>query len=86
MNMRNKKWENDFSPIEADGASYVDTVYSKAYLRHLFIAKEYLALQIASVHNLAFYLWLVKEARKHIIDGDFSAWKSKMVQQTSQRL
>ena len=86
MNMRNEKWKNDFSPIETDGASYVDAVYSKAYLRHLFIAKEYLALQIASVHNLAFYVWLVREARKHIIDGDFVSWKSKMVQQTSQRL
>jgi queuine tRNA-ribosyltransferase len=86
MNMRNKKWENDFSLIETDGASYVDTTYSKAYLRHLFIAKEYLALQIASIHNLAFYLWLVKEARQHIIAGDFSVWKLKMVQQLGQRL
>lgn len=86
MNMRNKKWENDFSPIETDGASYVDTTYSKAYLRHLFIAKEYLALQIASIHNLAFYLWLVKEARRHIIAGDFITWKSKMVKQLGQRL
>ena len=71
MNMRNKKWENDYSPIEADGASYVDTMYSKAYLRHLFHAQELLALQIASIHNLAFYLWLAGEARRHIIAGDF---------------
>ena len=86
INMRNKKWENDFSPIEADGASYVDTMYSKAYLRHLFHAQELLALQIASIHNLAFYLWLVKEARKHIIAGDFSTWKPMMVKRLSTRL
>lgn len=86
MNMKNRKWANDFSPIEADGASYVDTLYSKAYLRHLFAVDEILALQIASIHNLAFYLWLVKEARKHIIAGDFSEWKSKMVKQLSNRL
>jgi queuine tRNA-ribosyltransferase len=86
MNMRNKKWEDDYSPIEADGASYVDTMYSRAYLRHLFHAQELLALQIASIHNLAFYLWLVKEARKHIIAGDFSTWKPKMVEQVSTRL
>ena len=86
INMRNKKWENDFSPIEADGASYVDTMYSKAYLRHLFHAQELLALQIASIHNLAFYLWLAKEARKHIIAGDFSTWKPMMVKRLSTRL
>ena len=86
MNMRNKKWENDFSPIEADGASYVDTMYSRAYLRHLFHAQELLALQIASIHNLAFYLWLVGEARKHIIAGDFSTWKPAMVKRISTRL
>ena len=86
MNMRNKKWEADFSPIEPDGASYVDTLYSKAYLRHLFHAQELLAMQIASIHNLAFYLWLVGEARKHIIVGDFATWKPRMVQQISTRL
>ena len=86
MNMRNKKWEMDFSPIEADGASYVDTMYSKAYLRHLFHAQELLAMQIASIHNLAFYLWLVGEARKHIIAGDFSTWKPMMVKRLSTRL
>ena len=75
MNMRNKKWEDDYSPIEAEGASYVDTMYSRAYLRHLFHAQELLAMQIASIHNLAFYLWLAGEARKHIIAGDFSTWK-----------
>lgn len=86
MNMRNKKWENDFSPIEPDGCSFVDTAYSKAYLRHLFHAKELLALEIGTLHNLAFYLWLVKEARRHIIAGDFSSWKPKMVEQVSTRL
>lgn len=86
MNMRNKKWETDFSPIEEDGASYVDTQYSKAYLRHLFHAKELLAMQIASIHNLSFYLWLVQEARRHIIAGDFSAWKPMMIKKVSARL
>ena len=86
MNMRNKKWEKDYSPIEIDGASYVDTLYSRAYLRHLFHAEELLALQIASIHNLAFYLWLVKEARAHIIAGDFSTWKPAMVERLSTRL
>ena len=86
INMRNKKWETDFSPIEADGASYVDTLYSKAYLRHLFHAQELLAMQIASIHNLAFYLWLAGEARKHIIAGDFSTWKPMMVRKVSTRL
>ncbi|MDH8702211.1 queuine tRNA-ribosyltransferase [Dysgonomonadaceae bacterium PH5-43] len=86
MNMRNKKWEADFSPIEADGASVVDTLYTKAYLRHLFMVDEILALQIASIHNLAFYLWLVKEARKHIIEGDFSSWKQTMIPKLQYRL
>lgn len=86
MNMRNKKWASDFSPIQEDGASYVDTQYSKAYLRHLFISQELLAMQIASIHNLAFYLWLVREARKHIIQGDFKPWKEEMVQNVTRRL
>jgi queuine tRNA-ribosyltransferase len=86
INMKNKKWETDFSPIEADGASVVDTLYTKAYLRHLFHAQELLAMQIASVHNLAFYLWLVGEARKHIIAGDFSTWKPMMMKRISTRL
>ena len=86
MNMRNKKWATDFSPIEADGAADVDRLYSRAYLRHLFIAQELLALQIASIHNLAFYLWLVAEARRHILAGDFSVWKPAMVKQVSARL
>ena len=86
MNMKNKKWENDFSPIEEDGDSYVDTAYSKAYLRHLFHAQELLAMQIASIHNLSFYLWLVGEARKHIIEGDYTSWKATMMKRVSTRL
>ena len=86
INMRNAKWKDDFSPIEEDGASVVDTLYSKAYLRHLINANEILGLQIASVHNLAFYLWLVKEARKQIINGTFSTWKPQMIERVTQRL
>lgn len=86
MNMRNKKWEADFSPIDPDGHCTVDTYYSKAYLHHLIKVNEILGLQIASIHNLAFYLWLVKEARKHIVEGDFVLWKSGMVAQLSNRL
>lgn len=86
MNMRNKKWEYDFSPIDENGASFVDKIYSKAYLHHLIKVDEILGLQIASIHNLAFYLWLVKEARKHIIAGDFATWKAKMVVQMNNRI
>lgn len=86
INIRNKKWEADFSPVDPDAHSYVDTLYSKAYLHHLIKADEILALQIASIHNLAFYLWLVREARTHIIEGDFSTWKTRMVRQLSNRL
>lgn len=86
MNMRNKKWADDFSPIEADGASEVDRLYSKAYLRHLFVSQEILAMQIASIHNLAFYLWLVGEARRHVLSGDFKQWKDEMVVRVMQRL
>jgi len=86
INMRNKKWEDDFSPIEPNGASVVDTLYSKAYLHHLFHAKELLAMQIASIHNLAFYLWLVKEARHHIVNDDFALWKPQMVKKLAARL
>ncbi len=86
MNMRNRKWADDFSPLQEDGPSYVDHVYSKAYLRHLFIADEILALQIASIHNLTFYLWLVGEARRHILAGDFKAWKPEMVECVTRRL
>ncbi len=86
MNMRNAKWKDDFSELDPEGTCWADHFYSRAYLRHLFIAEELLALQIASIHNLSFYLWLVGEARKHIIAGDFSLWKPKMVEQISRRL
>lgn len=86
LNMKNKKWANDFSPIDTEGTSFVDTLYSKAYLRHLFIVNEILALQIASIHNLAFYLWLVKEARKHIIVGDFTIWKASIIEDVTRRI
>ncbi len=86
INIKNKKWEDDFSPIDDMAITYVDTYYSKAYLRHLFAAKEYLGKQIATIHNLGFYLWLVREARKHILAGDFNHWKNKMVKQMDKRL
>ncbi len=86
INIKNKKWEDDFSAIDEMGITYVDTYYSKAYLRHLFIAKELLGKQIASIHNLGFYLWLTREARKHILAGDFTEWKNKMVKQLDNRL
>ncbi|MDR1879535.1 MAG: tRNA guanosine(34) transglycosylase Tgt [Tannerellaceae bacterium] len=86
INIRNRKWEDDFSPVDADGHSFVDTLYSKAYLHHLVKAEEILGLQIASIHNLAFYLRLMKEARRHILAGDFTAWKREMVHQLSNRL
>jgi len=86
MNMKNEKWKDDFSPIDPNGHSFVDTQYSKAYLRHLFISNEYLALMIASQHNLAFYLWLVQTAREKIIDGTFSLWKDEMVKKVDVRL
>lgn len=86
MNMRNLKWADDFSPLWPGGPTYVDEVYSKAYVRHLFIANEILAMQIASIHNLGFYLWLVKEARRHIVEGDFPAWKNEMVDKLGRRL
>ena len=86
INIRNEKWKNDFSPLDEHGTASVDKTYSKAYLRHLFASKEILGLQIASIHNLAFYLWLVGEARKHINEGDFSTWKRNMVVQMNQRI
>lgn len=86
MNMRNKKWADDFSPLQEDGPSFVDRVYSKAYVRHLFVSQEILAMQIASIHNLAFYLWLVWEARKHILAGDFKSWKNEMMERVTHRL
>jgi queuine tRNA-ribosyltransferase len=86
MNMRNKKWENDFSPLEENGASAIDNSCTKAYLRHLFVTDEILALQIASIHNLAFYLRLVKNARKHIIEGDFTKWKAAVTPKIQNRI
>jgi queuine tRNA-ribosyltransferase len=86
INIDNKKWERDFSPIDETIDCAMSAYYSKAYLKHLLKAKEFLGLTIASVHNLAFYLWLVKEARKHIIIGDFSSWKNEMVVKMQQKL
>jgi queuine tRNA-ribosyltransferase len=86
INIKNKKWENDFSPVDADGTSFVDHQYSRAYLRHLFAARELLGGMIASQHNIAFYLWLVREARRHILAGDFSSWKAAMIPRVRQRL
>ena len=86
INIKNKKWENDLSPIDPNGKATVDLMYSKAYLRHLIISKELLGAQIASIHNLTFYLWLVKEARIKIIDGNFHEWKNKMVSKLVHRL
>lgn len=86
INIKNKKWEADFSPLDAAGLTFVDKEYSKAYLRHLFTANEYLGKQIATIHNLGFYLWLVREARRRILEGTFADWKSKMVRQMNNRL
>jgi queuine tRNA-ribosyltransferase len=86
INIKNKKWAHDFSPIDPEGTSYVDSFYSKAYLRHLIVAKENLAIQIATLHNLAFYLALMAEAREHILQGDFMAWKDSMIPKLSTRL
>ncbi|MCG8582237.1 MAG: tRNA guanosine(34) transglycosylase Tgt [Bacteroidales bacterium] len=86
LNMRNEKWKNDFSPVDPNGTSFVDHHYTKAYLRHLYVSKEMLAAQIGSMHNLSFYLWLVREARKHIIEGDFAQWKDVMVKKLTTRL
>ncbi|MDE6080271.1 MAG: tRNA guanosine(34) transglycosylase Tgt [Duncaniella sp.] len=86
MNMRNRKWADDFSPLQEDGPAFVDQVYTKAYVRHLFMADEILAMQIASIHNLAFYLWLVGEARRHIMEGDFATWKREMLEAVTRRL
>jgi len=86
INIKNKKWEDDFSPIDEMNITFVDTDYSKAYLKHLFSVNELLGKQIATIHNLGFYLWLVREARKRIIAGDFTIWKNKMVKQMDKRL
>ncbi|MGB3774057.1 MAG: tRNA guanosine(34) transglycosylase Tgt [Leeuwenhoekiella sp.] len=86
MNIKNKKWETDFSPLDAEGTVWVDQEYSKSYVRHLFKTNEMLARQIGTLHNLGFYMWLVREARKHILAGDFTPWKEKMVKQMDNRL
>jgi queuine tRNA-ribosyltransferase len=86
MNMKNKKWENDFSPLDPNGTSFVDSYYTKSYLRHLFVSKELLGMQIASIHNLAFYLWLVETARTKIEEGTFTEWKEQMVKKLDRRL
>lgn len=86
MNMKNAKWKEDFSPLDESGSSFVDTEYSKAYVRHLFVADEFLGKQIASIHNLAFYLDLVQTARKHILEGNFTQWKNQILPQLKQRL
>jgi queuine tRNA-ribosyltransferase len=86
INIKNRKWADDFSPVDEMGITFVDTEYSKAYLRHLFSVNEYLGKQIATIHNLGFYMWLVREARKHILAGDFKVWKEMMVKNMSQRL
>ncbi len=86
INIRNEKWKDDLSPIDAQLGGYASTFYSKAYLRHLIINKEILGAQIASIHNLTFYLWLVREARKHILEGDFAVWKNSMVKTVRSRI
>jgi queuine tRNA-ribosyltransferase len=86
INIKNKKWENDFSPIDPLGPSTVSLQYSKAYLRHMVISGELLGAQVASIHNLSFYLWLTRTARKHIIEGDFREWKNQMVNKLGARL
>jgi len=86
INIKNRKWMDDYSPIDISGNSFVDMQYSKAYLRHLIISGEMLGMQIASLHNLAFYLWLVKKAFEEIKSGTFTAWKEKMIPALSTRL
>ena len=86
INIRNKKWESDFSPIDENGVTFVDKVYTKAYLHHLVVCKEMLAAQIASEHNLAFYLDLVTQARAHIEAGDFNSWKNSVVKKLETRI
>jgi len=85
INIKNKKWEDDFSPIDEFNYSFVDVDYSKAYLRHLFTVNEILGKQIATLHNLSFFMWLMEESRKHILEGDFNSWKNKMIKQMDQK-
>ncbi len=86
MNMKNKKWEDDFNPIDENGTTFVDTFYTKAYLRHLIISGEMLGGQIASIHNLGFYVNLMKQAREKIKDGTFASWKKEMIEKLNQRI
>lgn len=86
INIKNEKWKNDFSPIDINGITFVDTFYTKAYLRHLVISNEMLAAQIASIHNLGFYLWLVKTARLNIINGNYTEWKKSLLPNLMQRI
>jgi queuine tRNA-ribosyltransferase len=86
INIKNRKWADDFSPLDPNGTSFVDAMYSRAYLRHLFAANEYLGKQVATLHNLGFYLWLVRQARKQIIAGTFASWKNDMVKKVQNRL
>jgi queuine tRNA-ribosyltransferase len=86
MNIRNRQWAGDFSPVDPDAHCFVDTAYTRAFLHHLFKADELLGLQIASIHNLAFYMWLLREARAHILAGDFTVWKKGIIDQLSNRL
>ncbi len=86
INLKNEKWKFDFSPVDTNGETFVDAQYSRAYLRHLFVAGEILGPMIASLHNLGFYLWLVREARKHIIMGDFAEWRNVMLEKVTRRL
>mgnify|MGYP002625020229 FL=1 len=86
INLKNEKWKSDFSPLDPGGESFVDTQYTRAYLRHLFVARESLGPMIASLHNIGFYLWLVREARKHIIAGNFAEWRDAMLPKVTRRL
>jgi queuine tRNA-ribosyltransferase len=86
INIKNLKWKDDFSPIDAEAPNHTSRYHTKAYLRHLFVANEILGMQIATLHNLSFYLWLVTEARQRILDGSFYAWKNEMVPRLEQKL
>jgi queuine tRNA-ribosyltransferase len=86
INIKNNKWKDDFSPLEKDGEVFADTLYSKGYLRHLVIAKEILGAQIATIHNLGFYMWLLRSAREHILKDTFVSWKKEMIEKLNTRL
>ena len=86
INIKNEKWRDDFSPLEADGEVFSDLQYTKAFLRHMFVSKEILSAMIATLHNLGFYMWLMRESRKQIVNGTFAEWKEKMVKQLMKRL